>query len=1205
MWTEKQKEAIDKRNSNILVSASAGSGKTAVLVERVINRVIDENVDISKLLIVTFTNASASELKERLLKRIYEALDKDKSNAFLKRQVQNINIANIETIHSFCLKLIRSNFNVLGIDPNVKIADESYSNILKIKAINSVLEKIYIGANEDNLKKEKLYRFLELFSSKDDKLVEYVFKIYSYINSFAYPFDTLKNDIEKYNLDLKNDDLINTDFGKEIFDDVISSLKLLLEEGENKLKLIQSRDDFIKIYETLDQEIHYIKSIINEANSWDKLYVMLQNFSFGRMSAYKGENIDLKEEIVYFRNKILKKEIDELKKQVYEKSINIIEDNKIAYEYINYLYEIIYKFHKKYIKLKQEACTIDFNDIEHLALNLLVKKDKNGKYMITDIAKEKRKEFLEIYTDEYQDTSMVQETILEAISNSNNRFMVGDVKQSIYKFRQAMPEIFNEKYKKYKSNSIDNFGSVKILLNKNFRSRKQVIDSINKIFEKIMSDKVGNCEYIDSEKLDFGATLYEDEKSIDYRTKINVIDLKENNTDNKDSDDEYLAELKSFEIEARMVSEEIKNVVGKFSVFDVKEKKFNKARYKDIVILLRGIKDKGIILENVLKENGIPAFCDVSTSIFESDEVKLVLSLLRVIDNPLQDVYMVSVMYSIIGRFTLDEMLKIKELSNNSCMYNSLYISKDILDNELNDEKISDNDKELLFKIDNFIIFLEEYINIKKIYSVSKIILKLYNQTNIYNQYLLEKDTAKMKKANLDYLIDIAINYENSFDSNLSSYIKYVDNIKEKVDSQSATAKIIGENEDVVRIMTIHKSKGLEFPVVMLCDTTRKYNIRDTSDTIIMENSLGIGVNVVKENLNVTYPSVIKQAIKNKIIKDSKSEELRMLYVALTRAKEKLIIFGTLKDYSKFKQNMSVNEIDGKVNYKIVLKNSDYFSNIFLALLTLGEKNLKEYFDINILDIDKIKESIKFKANNKVNSQELSLRYQIEDFLKEKNTHPLEIEKNLCILKNNLDFKYKYIEDVNSEMRVSVSKLKLKDKDKEILFEMPECINKGNIKTGTKYGTTMHTILMYIDYKRIDTMEKLKEYVEDLVKNKIVKKEDIKFDMIKKIYKFINSKIGNDLKKSNNINKEKEFILIDKEISNSQIQGIIDLYYINQNENIVLVDFKTDNLEEEGMFIQKYKLQLDVYRRALEKLTGKEVEKTYIYSFKLGKEIEI
>lgn len=276
---------------------------------------------------------------------------------------------------------------------------------------------------------------------------------------------------------------------------------------------------------------------------------------------------------------------------------------------------------------------------------------------------------------------MVQETILQAISNSNNRFMVGDVKQSIYKFRQAMPEIFNEKYKNYEVNNADSKGSVKILLNKNFRSRKQVIDSINKIFEKIMSDKVGNCNYSESEKLEFGATLYEEDKSLDYRAKINVIDLKDEEESNKENNDGdvYLSELKNFEIEARMVLEEVKNIVGKFNVYDVKEKKFHKARYKDIVILLRSIKDKGMILENVLKENGIPVFCDVSSSIFESDEIKLVLSLLKVIDNPIQDVYMVSVMYSIIGNFTLDEMLVIKSLANNTCMYNSLYISRDIL----------------------------------------------------------------------------------------------------------------------------------------------------------------------------------------------------------------------------------------------------------------------------------------------------------------------------------------------------------------------------------------------------------------------------------------------------------------------------------------------------------------------------------------------
>lgn len=1214
MWTEKQKEAIDKRNSNILVSASAGSGKTAVLVERVINRVIDDNVDINKLLIVTFTNASASELKERLLKRIYEALDKDKSNAFLKRQIQNINISNIETIHSFCLKLIRSNFDVLEIDPNIKIVDESYSNVLKIKAINNVLEKLYIKANKDDLEKEKLYKFLELFSSKDDKLTEYILKIYSYINSFSYPFDTLKSNIEKYNQNLDNIDLVKTDFGKEIYDDVISSLNLLLLEGNNKLKLIEAKEDFVKIYEILDSEVTYIKSILDNADSWDKLYTMLNNFSFSRMSAYKGEDIDLKEDVLYFRNKILKKEIEDLKKQVYETSSNILNDNKIAYEYVSYMYDIIFEFDKKYSKLKQDAALIDFNDIEHLALKLLVKKDENGNYELTEIAKQKRSEFEEIYTDEYQDTSMVQETILQAISNSNNRFMVGDVKQSIYKFRQAMPEIFNEKYKNYEVNNADSKGSVKILLNKNFRSRKQVIDSINKIFEKIMSDKVGNCNYSESEKLEFGATLYEEDKSLDYRAKINVIDLKDEEESNKESNkenndgDAYLSELKNFEIEARMVLEEIKNIVGKFNVYDVKEKKFHKARYKDIVILLRSIKDKGMILENVLKENGIPVFCDVSSSIFESDEIKLVLSLLKVIDNPIQDVYMVSVMYSIIGNFTLDEMLVIKSLANNTCMYNSLYISRDILKDKLKNTNIEVDNKILLQKIEYFITFLEEYINIKKIYSVSKIILKLYKETNIYNEYLLEKDTAKMKKANLNYLVDIAINYENNFDGSLSTYLKYVESLKDKVDSGSATAKIISENEDVVRIMTIHKSKGLEFPVVMLCDTTRKYNIRDTSDTIVMESSLGIGVNVVKEDLNITYPSVIKQAIKNKIVKDSKSEELRMLYVALTRAKEKLIIFGTLNDYEKFIQNQKISIENGKVNYKIVEKNSDYFSNILLAISTLNDSEKNEYFDVNILNKSKVIESIKLKDKNERDTKNLSLKMNIENFLNGKDVDNVKVKELSSIIENNLDFKYKYLDDVNLQSRVSVSELKRKENNidvEEYSFEIPECINENKIQSGANYGTTMHKMLMYIDYNKISTKEDLQKYIENLISDNVVKKESVTSDMIRKIYKFLNSKIGKELKECKKINKEKEFILVDSKISNSQIQGIIDLYYINQNGNITLVDFKTDNLEEEEMFIQKYNIQLDIYKRALEKLTGISVEKTYIYSFKLGKEIEI
>lgn len=1216
MWTDKQKEAIAKRNSNILVAASAGSGKTAVLVERVISRVLEDKIDINKLLIVTFTNASASELKERLLHRIYEALDNNTSDAFLKRQIKNLNISNIETIHSFCLKLIRSNFNILELDPNVQICDESRSRVLKIKAINQVLEHLYKNANNDEAEKIKLYKILEIFSSKDDNLVEYILKIYSYINSFSYPFDFLKQSIEKYNMENQNIDLIETDFGKLIFDDVLNSISMLIEKEELIANELREKYDFEKQIDVLNEDISYMRSILNESNNWDRLYNMLKGFSFLRMPPYKGENIALKDEMTEFRNKILKKEIEELKQRVYEESVNILKDNKLAYEYVKNIYDILLMFDKKYKLLKRESELIDFNDIEHLALDLLVKKADDGSLEITEIAKAKKEEFEEVYTDEYQDTSLVQESILCALSKNNNRFMVGDVKQSIYKFRQAMPEIFNNKYKEYELNDNNSKSSeVKILLNKNFRSRRNVIESINYIFEKIMSYEIGGSNYSDIEKLEFGATLYKENSINDYKTQINIIDLKDDeiNKEKLTTIDEYILELKSFEIEALMISNKIKRLVKEFKVYDIKKQEFRNCKYKDIVILLRGIKDKGKILEDTLKKEGIPSFCDANTSLFESDEIKLVLSILRVIDNPFQDIYMVSVMYSIIGKFSLDELLIIKNMGNGENIYNSLYIAKDILDKKKKSQILNENDKTLLNKIDKFIDFLKEYITYSKIYTVSEILLKLYNQTSLYDSYLLEEDMSKLKLANLDYLVDIASNFENSFDdTSIFAYITYVDNLKDKADSSSSTAKILGENEDVVRIMTIHKSKGLEFPVVILSDTTRKYNIKDMSSSIVMDNNLGIGINVVNEELNITYPSVIKQAIKNKIIKDTKSEELRMLYVAMTRAKEKLIIFATLKDYDRFLKNQNAIISSDKIDYKIIEKNNTYFSNIMIALN--NKEKIKELFDINVIKIGDIKLNI--ENNKKQDDRNMSILDKI-DFLKNgiKQDIKSENEKDIISIDmkkiiQNIEFKYQYLEDTKQKNRISVSQLKEENsklesekfendisKDKILEFSLPSCLElKKDTQTGASKGTLIHSILQSLDYKNINSKEDLEKYV---TLYKITKYD------INRIYSFISSDIGNQLRKSNEIHKEEEFILKDETISKSQIQGIIDLYYINENGNIVLIDFKTDNLEDESEYIKRYKIQLDIYRKALEKLTGKVVENVYIYSFKLGRGIEI
>ena len=1214
-WTEDQLKAIEKRDSNILVSASAGSGKTAVLVERIIEKILNDYLDVDKILVVTFTNAAAQELKEKILNAIYKALENEKDPKkinHLKNQLIYINRASITTIDAFCFKLVRENFNILNIDPNIRICEESQSVLIKTRVLEDLLEEEYESyVDEKNV--FGLYNILELFSGKDEELLDNILRIYNYIQSFPYPFKWLKEQIEKYNI-AENIDLYDTDFGRDIYEDIVSEIELCIEKYDDYLNKISGIEEFNKCYTILDNDIQILKSAIAISNkSWDKLYENISNINFPKFVIGKVSDEELKNEISEFRKKEVKSVIDKIKKKIYAKSNEILEDNKIAYKYIKYLYEFLVRYDNNYREEKKNLGVAEFNDIMHYALELLVDEEDN----ITDIALGLKDRYKEIYTDEYQDTSYVQERILDAISKDNNRFMVGDIKQSIYGFRQARPDIFNDKYISYSSKADEESSNCKIILSKNFRSREEVIDSINYIFEKIMSMKNGQCDYTQNERLICGNTGYISSDDTSYKTQINIINLKDKEVglfeENDDDEVQIDEDLSNIQIEAKCIAYKIKEIIKKDKVMD-KDGMLRSVKYKDIVVLLRGIKNKAEIIEEELKRNNIPVFCDTSSSIFEGDEVKLVLSFLKIIDNPYQDIYMISIMFSIIGNFTLDEITKIRLYDSTSYVY-------DTLNSILNDEEYVKQEGKIVEKIKRFLSIIKEYTIYSKKYSISELLIRLYKDTNIYYQFALEDD-AESKKANLNYLIELASTFYSNIGNTLNAYIKYIDNLKDKQDTSTTSAKIIGENEDVVRLMTIHKSKGLEFPIVILADTSKGYNFSDSrKQRVVFHHKYGIGIDVVNQDLGVTYPSLIKQAIRSVIEKETKSEELRLLYVALTRAKEKLFIFATTKDYDKEYSMQTIKLKNGKFNQTLVASNTSYYKNLLPVIKYYNEFEAdKKEFDIQRIEI---------KSNT--TDEELRNLFNIKEAEEESKSindilitafNKEKVDKELLkSIKENLESEYRYYEDAHTPSRVSVSELKQSKIDEEDVhitslfndenrdndeYKMPLCLLEKEEKyTPVRKGLLIHFILQNLEFKSLNTKSDIKNYIDKLKFENVISEQDSKYISITKIYNFLNSKIGKELKDAKKIFREYEFILKNEKISNSLIQGIIDLFYITEDNKAILVDFKTDKLDNEQDFIDRYKIQLKIYKDAINTLTDYNIYKTYIYSFNLNKEIEL
>ncbi len=1166
-----------------------GSGKTTVLVERIINKIINEKIDIDKLLIVTFTNAAASEMRERILEAIYAKIDENPDDIHLQKQILLLNKANISTIHAFCLEVIKNYFYEIGISSNFRIGDTSEIELLKQETLEEVFEKLYEENNEEFINLVNVYSGYR----DDDSLKELILKIYNYSQSMPFPEEWINESTEKFNLQNKLDeDFSKTLWGKILVEYSLDELKSCRDELEKAFNKLKEEADLEKYYVATSNDIEKFNSIIEKSLNWDELYISVNNLKLEQWPRQAKTDCELKDECKNIRDKV-RERIKDLNSKIFICSSN--EANSDIYEMYNILksiQNIIFEFSNKYQENKKDKNIIDFNDIEHYALKILVKKDENGDYVPTEVAKGYREKFVEIAIDEYQDSNLVQEYILTTISNGNNIFMVGDVKQSIYKFRQARPELFLEKYDKYvlaEGDTNECRQNTKIQLFKNFRSRENILALTNIIFENIMSKRLGDIEYDEKEYLNFEAKFEKPSSNIltAGKVELDIIDLAE--AEDEETEVENVI-LEKSEIEAKFVANKINELLNSnLYIFD-KKQGYRKVTYKDIVILLRTTAKVASIYEKELNKLELPVFCDSSTSYFETEEIQIILSALKIIDNPNSDIPLVAVLRSNIGGFTDNELVEIRLASKNTSFYEAL-----------EEVKNSSEESKLKEKVINFLIMIEDWQKKQEYLSLDELIWYIYESTNYYD-FVSSSPNGEIKTANLKLLFEKAKDYEKASFKGLYNFINYIDKIS-KSSGDTSSAKLIGENENVIRIMSIHKSKGLEFPVVFLCGNGKMFNLQDLNQNILLHQDLGFGPKYINYERKIEYNTLAKEAIRIKGLNEVLSEEMRLLYVALTRAKEKLIITGcdnNLKKSVEGKQNISTTE-SKKINIVNVRRAKSYLDWLELVYVNNQEK-LGDILEVNCINKNEIIEKTTLAEKDEIKDE--FENWKVED------------KKLLEQVDGILSWKYPYLKATKIGAKASVTDI-AKGNKKEIvdMIEKPKFLIEDQSLNKAEIGTLIHLIMQKLDFSKEYNEETIEELIQELLASKIINENQAKYIDVEKILTFTKSNLYSEVRKAREIQKEMPFYIYipSKEIYNDEtnekvlVQGIIDLYYINKNDELILVDYKTDYVEKgnEHELIDKYKGQLEIYKRALEKALNRKVEAVYIYSIYLGKEISV
>lgn len=1239
-WTKEQLEAIETKNCNLLVAAAAGSGKTAVLVERIVRMITDEEnpIDIDKLLVVTFTNAAASEMRERIGNALAKKLCENPGSRVIQKQLALLGKAKITTIHAFCLDVIKNNFHMLDLDPDFRVGDETEVLLLKNETLEELFEDKYLqaeytskGINKNNNSMEFL-KLVECYcgNKSDDILFNMIMNLYNFAMSNPEPYTWLRNAAEKFNVsdDFKFEDSIWADVLKQ-------NIKIQLLGMENQLKvaigIINECPSIENYRENFETELLMIEDLIKASENFGSLKVQFQNIEFKKLKRCPKDADKEKQNIVKGIRDGVKKNLNSISDDMLlQDDEEIKEEFKVLYPLMKTLSELTIEFDIRYKDKKKKRGIIDFNDFEHMCLSILIKKDDDGNIIPSDTALKVREKYDEILIDEYQDSNMVQEVILGTISRKDtenpNLFMVGDVKQSIYRFRQANPGIFLEKYNSYKREEGEK--NRKVLLYKNFRSRKEILDAVNFVFKQIMSQNIGELDYNDEEKLNLGANYEKlDEKAFSHAVELDIIEKNEVKEDNKE-DNEDEENVDNIMLEARFIGKRILELTDSFKVLDKNTNTYRRVQFKDIVILLRSTKGWADVFADELKNMSIPIFSDTNSGYFETPEVKTMLSLLQIIDNPRQDIPMAAVLKSPIGGFTVEDLIDIKVIEG-STFYDKL---KNAAEN---------GDDEFSIKIREFLSKLYNWRKESLYTPIDEFIWYLYTDTGYYG-YVGAVSGGIQRQANLKMLFQRAKIYSETSYKGLFNFINFINKLK-LTSGDMGSAKILGENDNVVRIMSIHKSKGLEFPIVFVSGCGKNFNFMDMNNPVLFHDYLGFGPEYVDYKRRIAHKTLVKEAIKNKIKIETLSEEMRILYVAFTRAKEKLIITGSVRNVQKaaFKWSMNLNSNSDKISEDFILKSKSFLDWIASAVIRHKDaEKLREVagdikegkliddgsnWNIGIWN----REDILVLSEPSLEDEE-STDNRIKLFYENLNkikSLPYE-SKYAGEIKSRLEYKYPHEKAVELPALLSVTELKRNinqqndDYAAKIftppLSKKPHFLEEVKKLTPAERGTAMHSVMQHLSLHENMNADDIKNQVDDMVVRKILTEKQAKSVNINRILRFFKNEIGKRVINSKNVYREFPFQMrvkstdiyknLPEEYAKEEIvvQGIIDLFFKENNE-IILVDYKNDYVNDDNIdeIIKKYTYQINYYKKALEIITDLKVKEKYLYLFYSGDAVKI